>query len=529
MSLPAAGTPWPPVPYGTALSQQRIWDAWYVGDPERLTSVYQGGPTRISNYVGDRLGGVIPAVARFFWGRPSWSGQRRSRIHVPLPSDIATASADLLFSEPPQFVVEKADKKTAARVDAILNQGALRATLLEAGELAAALGGAYLRLVYDKEVADHVLIDTVDADAALSEWRWGQLTAVTFFTEHRESDEKHAKVYRHLERHEPGRVLHGLYRGTGDNLGQPAALAEHEMTAELADVVNADSEIPTGVKGLTAAYCPNMRPQRKWRRVSELANLGRSDFDEVEPLFDSLDETMTAWLQEVRLGRARLIVPEDFLKPLGKGQGATFDYDQDIFTPVKMFSEKPDASAISPQQFEIRFEAYKATCDHLIDQALDTAGYSPSTFGRGGEGEKTATEVVSRERKSARTRDKKSRYWALALEGFLSTWLELDALQFRSGAKGRVEVVWPDTAQPSQEELARTAGLMRQAEAASTDTLVRMLHSDWDEGDILKEVALILAESSRSVPDLGPLSGEQLALPVETAEENLGISPEGGE
>jgi hypothetical protein len=48
---------------------------------------------------------------------------------------------------------------------------------------------------------------------------------------------------------------------------------------------------------------------------------------------------------------------------------------------------------------------------------------------------------------------------------------------------------------------------MRTAEAASTDTLVRMLHPDWDEEQIAAEVALIKEESGRNAPDLGPLPG----------------------
>lgn len=50
-------------------------------------------------------------------------------------------------------------------------------------------------------------------------------------------------------------------------------------------------------------------------------------------------------------------------------------------------------------------------------------------------------------------------------------------------------------------ELAATAELLRRAEAASTDTLVRMMHPDWDDAQVSVEVDAILGESGRVVAD----------------------------
>lgn len=506
MSLPYGGL-WPPPPHEQALSQQAVWSAWLVGDPEQLSTVYGsagGGSNATSNEFFNRSGGVIPTVARFFWGRPSVTGQRKSRLHVPLAADIATASADLLFSEPPQFVLGGgASKQAAQRVDAILNQGTFHAQLLEAAEITAALGGGWLRLVWDTEVTDHVLIDTVPADAAVGEWRWSMLQAVTFFTEYSEGPSS-TKVIRHLERHEPGAIYHGLYTGNSGTLGTPLPLEDHPSTAPYAALVNEEGAIPTGVKTLTAAYVANMRPQRRWRKIEALAEVGRSDYDGVEQLMDALDECYTSWMRDLRLAKARLLVPEFMLKDLGKGQGATFDQDQEIFTQLNI-QPSEDKSQITPQQFEIRVQEHKDTAEQLIGDILRAAGYSASTFGEDETGTKTATEVVSRERTSARTRDKKTRYWSQALDPLLSTWLQLDALVFGGGAKGEIATQWPDTSQPDPEAMARTIDTLTRAQAISTDMKVRMLHPDWDEKTIVKEVAAIQAEEGKMVPDIGPV------------------------
>jgi len=520
MSLPQGG-PWPPYPHGVVLAQQSLWSAWLVGDPDGLATAYYDAEVAAGgvNPFGERLpqqyaGGVINRVARYFWSRPSVSGQRKARLHVPLAADIATASSDLLFSEPPQFVWPDAPPKpkalpgvtltptptpTEKRIDDILNCGDFHADMIEAAEIAAALGGAWLRLVWDTDVADHVMIDAVGADAAIGEWRWGKLEAVTFFTEYTEGS-GNKEVIRHLERHEPGAIYHGLYRGDAKTLGHVEALTEHESTVPYVDLVNEEGAILTGVTAITAAYAANMRPQRRWRKVPELSRLGRSDYDGCEPMMDALDETYTSWMRDVRLAKARLLVPEDMLQNLGKGQGATFDVDQEIFVGLNIMQAKETPQAITAQQFAIRVAEHQQTAEALVDQILDAAGYSPSTFGRGNEGVTTATEVVSREKKSARTRDKKTRYWSQALEPLLTTWLELDAAIFKTGAKGSVEVEWADVSQPDPEVMARTVETLNRAVAVSVATKVKMIHPDWDEEAITEEVALI-----GDVPDIGPL------------------------
>lgn len=524
MSLPTGG-PWPPYPHGVALAQQAVWSAWLVGDADGLATAYAesggGADSPFFNYENGKSGyqgGVVNRVARFFWSRPSVSGQRKARLHVPLAADIATASSDLLFSEPPQFVWPDAPPKpkktpgvtltptpTEKRIDEILNVGDFHADMVEAAEIAAALGGVWLRLVWDTDVADHVMIDAVGADAAIGEWRWGKLEAVTFFTEYSQGS-GNQEVIRHLERHEPGAVFHGLYVGDAKTLGHPEALTEHESTVPYAALVNEEGAILTGVAAITAAYGANMRPQRRWRKVPELNRLGRSDYDGCEPMMDALDETYTSWMRDVRLAKARLLVPEDMLQNLGKGQGATFDVDQEIFVGLNIMQAKETPQAITAQQFAIRVAEHQQTAATLTDEILRAAGYSPATFGMGGDGQMaTATEVVSRERQSARTRDKKSRYWSQALEPLLTTWLELDALIFKTGAKGTVEVEWADVSQPDPEVLARTAETLNRAVAVSVATKVKMIHPDWDEEAIAEEVALVQAEAGAAVPDVGPL------------------------
>ena len=51
------------------------------------------------------------------------------------------------------------------------------------------------------------------------------------------------------------------------------------------------------------------------------------------------------------------------------------------------------------------------------------------------------------------------------------------------------------------QEVAQTLTLLRTAEAASTETMVRMLHVDWADEAVQAEVARIQAERGASVPE----------------------------
>jgi A118 family predicted phage portal protein len=480
----------------------REWNAWYVGRAEQLAAVYNTGPvvhTRPSQYHG----GLVGAVSRFFWGRPTTPrGQQRTRLHVPLASDIATASADLLFAEPPRITVE--DTTAQARLDAIVNTPAVHSSLLEAAEVAAALGGVYLRVVWDADIAAHPMFDTVDADAAVPEWRWSRLSAVTFWQTVEHTDG--STVLRHLERHESGRIVHALYQGSDDELGRSIPLAEHPATAWAAPLVDAEGAIETGTRRLTAGYVPNVRPSREWRGVSALKPLGRSDFDGVEPLLDALDETYSSWMRDVRLAKARLLVPAGYLQPQGPGQGAVFDDDQEIFTELNMLTGRGDgAPPITPSQFAIRVREHRETVEQITLDTLRAAGYSPSSFGEvNGATGVTATEVTDRREMSETTRDKKSRYWQAALGPLAGALLDVDRAVFGGAGIGLDEtpgVDFGDQAQPDPAELARTAQTLLAAEAASTNVRVRLVHPGWDDVQVDAEVARILAETGRAVPD----------------------------
>ncbi|WP_318202955.1 phage portal protein [Streptomyces sp. SCL15-4] len=496
MPLPTGDTVWPPPYLAPALDAMHTWDTWWSGDPDRLEQLYGGSsggapdPKRLQY-----AGGVVGRIARWWWGTPIAPGERRTKLHVPIAGDLCGGSADLLFSEPPTVAVD--DETTQTRLDQLTDDGML-ATLQTAAEIGAALGGVYLRPVYDTDIADRPWIDAVHGDRGIPEFRWGRLAAVTFWKVVGEED---GQVWRHLERHERGVILHGLYQGTEDRLGRPVPLEDNPATAGFATAINEEGAIPTGYTGLDVAYIPN-QASRRWRSKPRLQDLGRSDLDGVEPLMDALDETYSSWMRDIRLGKGRVITPNAYLQSNGPGRGASWSPDREVYAGLDMLARADASNQLTAVQFAIRVQEHRDTAEDLVNQILRSAGYSGQTFGIGGDVAVTATEVTARERRSMTTRGRKVLRWRPALAHVIEALLAVDQTVFNSRVvPQRPTVEFADSVQEDPLSLANTAEVLRRAQAASTDTLVRMVNPEWDDAQVAAEVERIQQENGIAVPD----------------------------
>lgn len=489
---------WPPPAFDPAYSAYRDWDALYAGDPDRLRAVFQGrgyGPTspnrtRPSQYAG----GVVGRLSRWFWGSPPTPGVRDARLHLPLPADVASVAASVLFSEPIKLTPpEDAPEGVAERFEQLLADG-FQATLRQAAEVCSALGDVYLRPVIDREVwPDRAQLVPVHADGALPRFRWGHLVEVTF---HQELLHDDTRVVRLLEHHKPGRVEYALFDGTLDNLGRRIPLTEFDQSEWLADIVDADGGQDTGLDRLDVVRIPNAMPQRLWRTNPALKYLGRSDFCGLEPWFDAADEVWSSWMRDIRLAKGRIIVPESMLSTPGPGLGAQWDAEREVFTGLTMLDEGSGSQSVTINQFAIRTAEHQTTLAAIQDVILRADGISQQTVGESGDVAMTATEAQAKERRTFITRDVRVDIWQAGGGEAVETLMAFERHHF---GDGRPEPVRPliefgDSVSESPETTARTIELLRAAKAISIRTGVEMAHPDWEPARVDQEVRDILAE-----------------------------------
>jgi len=526
---------------------------WYAGDPDTIASFYGGGGKSVTTLKSAEGGGVIKEITRgvrdTFWGRGTPEGEATKRLHIDIARDIATISSELLHADAPSIIVEgdreladgqqqgeeprgpfiQAVREVQDRLDYLLDRIGWEALLLAAAETQSPLGSVALRLGWDDSVADFPFVTRIDGDAYVPEYTWGMLTAVTFW---RVVGKKDSTLWYHLERHEKGAIWHALYKGTHERLNERLRLEDHPATAALiSDKMVRDElgdRVLTPANVMTAQAIPNLLPDP----MNRSSNTGRSDYSPaMYQLFDALDEIYTSLMRDIDLAKGRLIVADYMLDTQEAGQGATFDKDRAIFSPLKMQPSEDGEQPITLVQFAIRVEEHIRAAEHIASKIVKQAGYNPQTMGDTAEGEAamTATEVNSRSSRSNLTRDKKIRYWANRLEDLIWALLQIDKELFGQSyslENVRVRVRYPDSVQPDMLVLAQTVAAMKQAEAASIKVRVETLHPDWDEGQVEAEVEQLQKESTVVDPTTFGLGGRP-APTVDTASNTPGAAPAG--
>jgi hypothetical protein len=529
MALPKNGSEWPPKPFDVAFRDIAEWQMWWEGTSATLQNYY----TRGQSLTRRGIVGRVQDAWESFTGNPKEPVVSSQRIHLPVAGDVFRVGAGCLFAYPPLIAVPKQSEtevnedgievevtveddagiQAQDRVDLLINNPRTQSELLIAAEGACALGGAFIRVVWDKEARpDQAWLDYVDADRAIPEFLWGHLIAVTFWNEYPE--EKGDVVWRHLQRYEKGAIQHALYKGSTDNIGEVQPLTDHSATAGFAEVdeegelisgIDAYGRIPTGApEDLAAVYVPNRRPNPAWRHSSQLKMLGHSDISrDCIPLLAAIDEVWTSLMRDVRQGKGRMVVSENLLEVMGAGKGTGFDADREFFSPVAEAIDSDGKPVIEHFQFEIREGAHLTIIEALLKEVLRRVGISPMTFGIVDSVATTATEINAQTRDTITTTMAKRRLWEPELSAICTALVRVDAFQFpATGAflEEPLQVLWPDTVQVSDEEKARTITLLEQAGAASLETKVRMFHDEWDDKQVKQEVELIKAEKQAAMP-----------------------------
>lgn len=524
MPFPIPGAKFPSDEWLLAYEQFRENDAWWSGDQAALQAIYENAGTRTrgdnaaTHYnKGDgtlRRGGLRGRLASFFNGNIVNTEEQRTRIHAPVASNLATLSSDLLFAEPATFRLTNAKGdpykgKAQDRMDVVLNGEDNHLALIESAEKVAGLSAVVMTAHWDRDTSDKPWMEATACDAVIPEFIGRRLVAVNMYTTYNVTSALGLveATFVHIERHEQGYIIHGLMKLNADRTLsdtvplQTVAALEHLafIPGSQQGVIEHTIALPTGIKSLTASWWRHL-PTKTFRKYGELQMLGRAVFEGSEQMLDAVDETWSSWMRDIKIGRARLIVPEAFLDVQGPGMGGAFDTDRELLTALAFTDLNSDGEKISAHQFLIRAKDHADTLLGLTKEITQASGYSLSSYGEQSEGGGiTATETVDRTTMTERTRDKQFLYASRALHPLSYALMELDAVHYAGTAipnDAVLDIEITELSQVDPEKEARTIQYLRNGMAATTDTIVRMQHPDWDETRIQQEVEGIREENN---------------------------------
>lgn len=133
--------------------------------------------------------------------------------------------------------------------------------------------------------------------------------------------------------------------------------------------------------------------------------LGISIFANALDTLHSLDVAFDSFQREFRLGKKRIIVPASAVKAVPDGHGNLvryFDANDEVYQAMELGNL--DEFKIHDNSVELRVEEHVAAINALLNILAMQTGFSAGTFSFDGKSMKTATEVVSENSKTFKTK-----------------------------------------------------------------------------------------------------------------------------
>lgn len=433
--------------------------------------------------------------------------QTRVEIFTPVPwfRELCRFSAGMLFPETPRIIFT-GHETTVNRLVQVNDFGAM---CIEGGINAATEGRVALRVIRDDEVSkDTPLMTLIPEDQVFWDIRHGSFyLGGIVIIERRKARKKNPStrlpwpansrvdqsdddVFRLLEQHTPGLVERFLYKGDGQKLGKIVPLTSLAEFAELQPTVETNLDKATLIP---------------WLNVPG----AESDGMGLESLFDAANEA-----ESLLVDRGRKAIPHVFVdRSLADDQGRL---DVDGYILVGKRSMLPPLGTKTTDLIQMNDPHFWSTehiawNNHLAQLIVTVAGYSPETWGIQGQTASITRAVSGYAMKLSQLRTLLNRsakaHMALQALGWVTAtslaWMEktkdvasmLPTIEFGDGIPS-------DPFQNAQESL-----WLRQAMAASTETLIKDLHPNWTPEEVEAEAGRIMEEAAAMAPP--PAAGGQ--------------------
>lgn len=423
-----------------------------------------------------------------------WDRKRRY-VPDPLPGQIATAHADLLFGDEPSVTAAAAADQ--ARLDELVDETNLPSELHRAAEIASSEGEVWWRIYTDRDASDYPLIQWCSRLDVAPLWRAGRPVAVAFISVVDAADQV---VTRHVEIQAPGETRNLLYRGSWDRLGVRVSLDAHPDTEGLPD---------------EWLHAPLMLAGRVLNRPrTDTTRIGRSDYHGAEELMLALNEATTIGAENARLtAKKRLFVDGAYLDARGN-----LPAGDDVYRKDKDGDELGDAGGVGVKEAEYSYDAAPliAHTQDLVERIVTRCGLVPQWVGVQEQGRaESGTALRVRLLPATLTAHGKSRFWTDALPRILGLLQMVDAMPEALGGFGRdwaraaddPDVALGDPIPPDALEDTQRAVALVDSGLQSRETTIRELHPDWGDEQVAAELDRIRGEETQRSAAVADLFG----------------------
>ncbi|MDC2867571.1 phage portal protein [Bacillus sp. BP-3] len=316
---------------------------------------------------------------------------RKRRMNtMGMPKVISSEMANLVFNEKCEISVS--DEKMNEYIQEVFKNNAFYMQFQNYLEYMFALGGIAIKCYADDKGAR---IGFVNAECFIPLADNGkEITEGIFVNESRKNNKKYTLLEWHIWEGKTYVVRNELYESESDDLGVKVPLAT--LYQNLEEEVRMD-----GLKRSLFVYIkPNLA-----NNVDLTSKLGVSIYSAALDTIKALDIAFDSFEREFRLGKKRIIVPSYAVKTVIDPQSGQmhryFDATDEVYEAMNFDESMKQIQDIS---VELRVEEHISGINALLNVLAMQVGFSAGTFTFDSQGLKTATEVVSENSKTYRTR-----------------------------------------------------------------------------------------------------------------------------
>ncbi len=317
---------------------------------------------------------------------------------MKMPKVVSQEMANLVFNEKCSISIGKEEEGQNAdefqeKVLDVLEKNAFYQNFQNYLEYMFAMGGMFIKVyVQDQQIK----LSYVTADCFIPiAYNGKEITEGIFVNESRKGD----KYYTLLEWHEWDGEIYTIH----NELYMSETKGEVGIKVPL-ETLYPELEENVSITGLKRSLFVGFKPNIA-NNIDMSSNLGVSIYADALDTMHSLDVAFDSFEREFRLGKKRITVPTSAIKTVVDPQTGHmhryFDADDEVY---EAFHFDNDDTGIQEHSLDLRVEEHISAINSLLNiQAMQT-GFSAGAFTFDSEGLKTATEVVSENSKTYRTR-----------------------------------------------------------------------------------------------------------------------------
>jgi A118 family predicted phage portal protein len=314
----------------------------------------------------------------------------RRMATLNMPKVVAQEIATLVFNE--KCSINISDEKLSENIEIVFKANSFYKKFQDYLEYNFALGGMVIK-GYAED--GQIKLSYVTADCFIPvAWDNQGITEGIFINEIKKGNKKYTHLEWHLWESDQYIIRNEVYESNGTDLGVKVPLKDF--------FPNLQEEVV--ISGLKRSLFVYFKPNTA-NNIDLNSPLGISVYANSLDTLKSLDIAFDSFQREFRLGRKRILVPAAAIRtvidPVTGASHRYFDANDEVY---EAFNFDQDSNEIKDISVELRVEEHIAAINALLNILAMQIGFSAGSFTFDGQGVKTATEVISENSKTFRTK-----------------------------------------------------------------------------------------------------------------------------